>query len=257
MEELTNQSDDIELDLGLGSDEPEESKAEPETSEEAEETEETPDTFELGIRYNGNDMKLSREEATTLAQKGMNYDKMYQRLQALENDPVRKIFQEQAESAGLTLQEFANRLQGIREEYSKREIAREFKTKNPDISDEAANEYAEQAFNSQKLQRESERRSRQEQAKKETDDALVKEVQSFSEKYPDVKIEELPNEVIDDINSGTKLETAYLRHVVRELQKKVSNIETNAKNKSKNIGSASDNIGSSGNADDFISGLLG
>lgn len=257
MDELTNQSDDLELDLGLGS-EPEE--AEPEETEEVTEEEatpETPDTFELGIRYNGQDMTLSREQATTLAQKGMNYDKMYERLQSYENDPAMKIIRQQAEAQGMTVQQFADRLQKFQDQYSVQQIARDFKKENPDVTDEVANKYAEQAYQNQKARTESERIARESAQRQEQDTALIQEVQAFNQMYPDVKIEDLPADVIDDINSGTKLETAYLRWQTRELRNRVANNETNARNKSKNIGSASDNVGGTGEEDPFLKGLFG
>ena len=61
----------------------------------------------------------------------------------------------------------------------------------------------------------------------------------------------------NDINSGTPLETAWLRHQNREFLKRITNNETNAKNKAKSTGSVSDNQGGSGGGDDFIKGLLG
>ena len=260
MEELTNQSADIEetgLDLWEEEPTPEESEAEPETSEEAEETEETPDTFELGIRYNGQDMKLSRDEATTLAQKGMNYDKMYQRLQELQNDPIRQKFDRLASEAGMTTEEYANRMELFLEQSNIQRIAREFKDQNPDISDDVATKYAEKAYAAQKAQTERQRADTIRQQKQTEDNALLQEVQSFSERYPDVDIKTLPDEVIDDINSGTPLETAWLRHQNREFLKRITNNETNAKNKAKSTGSVSDNQGGSGGGDDFIKGLLG
>lgn len=259
MDELTNQSDDLELDLGLGSDEePEGENEETEETDVSEEApEETPDTFELGIRYNGQDMKLSRDEATTLAQKGMNYDKVYQQLQDLRNDPIRKVFEEQAAEAGLTLQEYAQRMQDFRQQVSIRNIADAFKKENPDVTDDIAQKYAEQAYANQKAKIEADNRARTQQAESDRNQALIKEVQAFNEHFPDVKIEDLPAEVIDDINAGTKLETAYLRYQNRELQKRLSNSETNAKNKQKNIGSASDNMGGSGEEDPFLKGLFG
>lgn len=256
MSEMTNQSDELELDLGLGNEE----ETEPEETEPAEQeevSEETADTFELGIRYNGQDMTLDREKATMLAQKGMNYDKVYQQLQDLKNDPVRKLFEQQAADAGLTVQEYAQRMQEFRDQASTQKIAREFKNQNPDITDEVALEYAKQAYANQKSQTEAQTRARQAQAQQEANDALIREVQEFNELYPDVDIKDLPPEVIDDINTGTKLETAYLRYMSREYRKRISNTETNMRNKQKNIGSAADNVGGSGGDDPFLKGLLG
>jgi len=52
-----------------------------EVIEEAHETADVPDESFLTVRYNKEDMPLSKDEATTYAQKGMNYDKLSRRLE--------------------------------------------------------------------------------------------------------------------------------------------------------------------------------
>lgn len=47
--------------------------------------------FQLQVKYNGESKMLSREEAVTLAQKGMNYDHVKQQLDQLKNAPENDI----------------------------------------------------------------------------------------------------------------------------------------------------------------------
>ena len=54
----------------------------PETPE-TEEVQEEPEEWSLDVKYNGEEKKLNKEEATTYAQKGMNYDKIYNPLEKL------------------------------------------------------------------------------------------------------------------------------------------------------------------------------
>lgn len=49
----------------------------------AEETISSKDEFALDIKYNGESMSLDREKAIEMAQKGMNYDHVFEELKSL------------------------------------------------------------------------------------------------------------------------------------------------------------------------------
>ena len=77
-EEMTNQFDE-----GTSSDDFSIDEIAEETTEAEDTTEESTTTAEepfMSIRYNGADENLTREQAIELAQKGKNYDKIYNRL---------------------------------------------------------------------------------------------------------------------------------------------------------------------------------
>ena len=84
MEELTNQtvdsieptSDDFDWFDDVEVDTPDETTEQPEQTVEAP----APTSF-MTIKYNGEDKPLSQEEAITMAQTGMNYDKVFGELQ--------------------------------------------------------------------------------------------------------------------------------------------------------------------------------
>jgi hypothetical protein len=59
----------------------------PETQEQEPQTEQPEQTPFLKVKYNKEEMELDEERARELAQKGLNYDKTIERLQALESDP--------------------------------------------------------------------------------------------------------------------------------------------------------------------------
>ncbi len=108
MDEMTNQSpvedDSFEIEEVNESEDVEEEEVEPETQESEE------DTFSLDIRYNGQNQTLNREQATTLAQKGMNYDKINEKLQQALNNPVLKVLERNAAKAGMSVEDYANRM---------------------------------------------------------------------------------------------------------------------------------------------------
>ena len=122
-----------------------------ENTEEAEETheDENQDTQSeeakdfLNIRYNGEDKALTQDEAIMLAQKGMNYDKVKGKLDALENGALKSI-SAIAERAGMTIDEYAERLNDFQEQSEITQIANEYQKKHPDVDDDAAHDVERQ-----------------------------------------------------------------------------------------------------------------
>lgn len=256
MDEMTNQSpvEDDSFEIEEVNDTPDEEEVE---ETEVEETEPTPTEDFLQIRYNGQDQSLTREQATTLAQKGMNYDKISQKLQDALNNPVLKIVESNAKKAGLSVEEYTNRLAQYQDSLSIQQIAKEFKTQNPDVSDAVATQYASEVYKNRQAQSAREEAERAQQASQAEQDALVAEVKAFQSRFPDVDIENLPNEVIDDINMGTPLMEAYLTYENQQLRNRLANSQTNARNRNNSVGKVSENTGKNTGDDPFIQGLLG
>jgi len=257
MDEMTNQSiesEDDSFEIEEVNDTPDEEEVE---ETEVEETEPTPTEDFLQIRYNGQDQSLTREQATTLAQKGMNYDKISQKLQDALNNPVLKIVESNAKKAGLSVEEYTNRLAQYQDSLSIQQIAKEFKTQNPDVSDAVATQYASEVYKNRQAQSAREEAERAQQASQAEQDALVAEVKAFQSRFPDVDIENLPNEVIDDINMGTPLMEAYLTYENQQLRNRLTNSQTNARNRNNSVGKVSENTGKGTGNDPFIQGLLG
>jgi hypothetical protein len=257
-EEMTNQSfddDSFEIEeVNESSDESDE--VETETSEELA-TESDTDDFSLDIRYNGQNQTLNREQATTLAQKGMNYDKINEKLQQALNNPVLKVLEQNAKKAGMSVEDYANRMAQFQDTLNIQQIAKEFQSQNPDVSDAVANKYANEVYKNRLAdiaKQEAETAKANEQAQQ---NKLLAEVQAFNSRFPDVDIEKLPNEVIDDINAGTPLMEAWLTYENQQLRNRLSNRNTNDRNRTNSVGKVSDNSGSGKDVDPFVQGLLG
>jgi len=257
-EEMTNQSfddDSFEIEeVNESSDESDE--VETETTEELA-TESDTDDFSLDIRYNGQNQTLNREQATTLAQKGMNYDKINEKLQQALNNPVLKVLEQNAKKAGMSVEDYANRMAQFQDTLNIQQIAKEFQSQNPDVSDAVANKYANEVYKNRLAdiaKQEAETAKANEQAQQ---NKLLAEVQAFNSRFPDVDIEKLPNEVIDDINAGTPLMEAWLTYENQQLRNRLSNRNTNDRNRTNSVGKVSDNSGSGKDVDPFVQGLLG
>lgn len=257
-EEMTNQSfddDSFEIEeINDSSDESEE--VESETSETEDTTTAETDDFALDIRYNGQNQTLNREQATTLAQKGMNYDKINEKLQQALNNPVLKVLESNAKKAGMSVEDYANRMAQFQDTMNIQQIAKEFQSQNPDVSDAVATKYANEVYKNRLAdiaKQDAEAAKASEQAEQ---NKLIAEVQAFTQRFPDVDIEKLPADVIDDINAGTPLMEAYLSYENQQLRNRLSNHDTNAKNKNNSVGKVSDNSGSGKGTDPFLEGLL-
>ena len=264
MEENTNQiesmdNDDLSFDeVYTTSDDSSDETGEVHETETTETPEQPKDDWKLDIKYNGAVESLTKEQAVEYAQKGRNYDKMMERLNALQNDPTRRVFEEQARRAGLSLEDYAQRLQRFQEESNITRIANDFKQKNPDVSDEVASQYARAEYQNQinlRAQQDAMQRAQMQNVRQQK---ARDQVEAFLETYPDVDIRTLPQEVVDDINlRGETLLSAYRAFENKRLRSELEAARTNQANKAKATGNLSDNAGSDTGGDPFLQGLLG
>ena len=166
------------------------------------------------------------------------------------------MIESNAKKAGMSVDDYVNRMAQFQDTMSINQIASNFKKENPDVSDAVANQYAREVYKNQQAEQ-----ARQDADKAKADaelenNRLLAEVKAFNERFPDVDIEHLPNEVVDDINQGVPLMEAYLIYENQLLRNRVVNNETNAKNKANSVGKVSANVGDDG-VDPFVQGLLG
>ena len=76
------------------------------TEEQTDPIEEPEVPAKFKVKFNHEEKELGYDEAVPLIQKGMNYDKLQERLQALESDPRLSYVEKQAERHGLTVTEY-------------------------------------------------------------------------------------------------------------------------------------------------------
>lgn len=172
------------------------------TTQEEEQPVETQTPQTLKVRYNHQDKELSIDEATVLAQKGMNYDRIEQRSRNQEAklnryEDMAKMFGFESAEAMMTqaeqnfvnvkVQELVN--QGNSEAVAKFLVAQEMKEQNVAAMSPA--------------QEETEPKEEAGGLSQETKN----EIQEFSVAYPGVT--KIPDEVFKMHMDGVKLKTAY------------------------------------------------
>lgn len=211
---------------------------------EQEETQEKPqegETFEL--KYNKETRKVSREEMTELAQKGLNHDRILAQRDEMrgELDGLRKFkseneesitaIQAAAEAAGVDIPQFLRSL-------------RENAYVSQGLSRDAAKERVLREEAERKLEgvRAKEQRAADSEAEKKA--AQKKDIDLFVKVYKGVSPDSIPQEVWDSVREGESLVSAYGRYETRKvneenktLQAKIKAMEQNAKNKSASVGS--------------------
>lgn len=243
--------------------------AELDTPEETAETNETDDTPQptsfMTIKYNGEDKALSQEEAITMAQKGMNYDKVYGELQNykqhFKNSNDLKILVEMANSAGVGVSEYLVKMQSFQNDAAIQNIADKLKEKYPEAPEELLKEMAKNQFertNADKRQAELDVQKSQESAELA---ALGKQIEALQSEYPDVDILKLPEEVIAMAQSGETLLSAYRAYDLKQWKDKFNNLNTELEATKKNQSNRQKSTGSlAGKAandamDPFLEGL--
>lgn len=209
---------------------------------------EEPKPFALHVKYNGEEKDLGEDEARTLAQKGMNYDKVYEPLQKL------------AKLNGMEVGEYLNKLSDTQTAYEVDKELSSLKEKYPDTPEEVLNELAQKRVSeNQNLQFQ-----RMADEDKGKDDALKAEVQRqvdvFKKEYPNIEPDKLSEEVYGYVKNGYSLLEAYnkwlkvqaeINKPKEEAKEKVEKL--NEENKKKSLGDTT-NAGND-EPNDFFSGL--
>ena len=222
-----------------------------EDTTEAEEEEQT-SLFELKVKYNGEEQTLNEEDARTFAQKGMNYDRIYEPLERL------------ARMNNMSVGDYLNQLNDtqITYEVEKEKDNLRNDPKYEDLNDDILEEIARGRVEKTIGQRDKDYADQTKQQADAEQARVQREVDIFLEEYPEYKEkgpESLDPKVFDFVKQGYTLLEAYNKFQRLNIQN--SKAEANAKvsklnetNKKKSLGSTT-NAGSS-DSDPFLTGFL-
>ena len=175
------------------------------------------------VKYNHEEKEIPLSEAITLAQKGMNYDKMTDREQAT-----------------------ADKLKNIESKLTQYEQAEEQRTLTQKATalaekDGIPPEIAQQLVEAQRRADKAE----QQNTTLKSQSAVDNQIQSFVKARPDVNLAEIPDEVLETAKRTGDLLVAYQSYEavgykakVAELEKQVGTKKVNDDNSSSSMGSA-------------------
>lgn len=212
--------------------EPTDDNPEPDGQEEADQP-----TFDL--KYMGEIKTVGREEVVTLAQKGLNYDRILgerdtakaevSRLQEYEN-----FLQELAGPDNLSIEDLIDS--------TRAEVLAQKEGIDPAVALQRIKlDRDKRAFEAQKSKEQADQRAKQAEEERQQED-----FKRFVQAYPGVKAQDIPAEVWEKVRGGVPLVTAYAQHENKQLREenealkaKVETAEQNKKNKERSTGSQS------------------
>lgn len=215
---LPQAEEDTILPDDIAQEEPQEEVTEPveDTPETEEVTEPVQEPQKLQLKYNKEIREVTLEEAAELAQKGLNYDKIQERLNALQTDPRLSFVEELARDNNMTVDQYLDAVKQHREQQRLNEL----------IQQNIPEEYAKEILENRKFreQLQSKEKEQQQQQKQQA------EFSEFVEAFPGVKPEDVPAEVWEAQAQGTPLKFAYMQHEYNQLQTKMKVLQQNQTN---------------------------
>jgi hypothetical protein len=214
-----------------------------ETEQKQEQTDTTKDVPKVKLKYNHEEKEYSLDEVIPLAQKGMNYDKLQQKLNELQSNPSLSFVEKQAKKYNLTPEQY---IEAIAQQEEQEEL-------NKLIQQNIPEELAKEIMDNKKFrnQYESEKQARAEQEKKQAEYA------EFLQSFPDVKVENISADTWDKVNKGIPLRYAYMEQQFNEMQNQVKILKQNETNVKKAPVNGVTQHGSKETAieDDFLKGF--
>lgn len=202
------------------------------------------------VKYNKQEMELTKEQIIEAAEKGMDYERVRSHLDRYK-DPIERL----AQQAGLSTDQFLGQLGTLIKTNAVESKRLAFM--NEGIDEPMAQRLAEMAYENETLKNGQVMREQQEsgraQAAQQVKDRIDHEIAEFGNRFPDV--DKIPDEVISKIKSGESPVVAYQDYLIQENQKKIKAIEQTNKNKETSPGPVK-SIGSE-KSDPFLDGLLG
>lgn len=224
------------------SEEPEEPAGQPEAEPTKEQKEEPEELFDL--KFNKEIRKVSRQEVTELAQKGLNHDRILEQRDHLQQENAELLKFKQDNEAIIGLLDAAAQKSGT-DRNTFLQSVRENAYVSQGLSRDAAHERVLREDAEQRLSRTEKADAEKQQAQHGQELARQQDIERFLKLYKDVDPNTIPKEVWDDVRNGETLVSAYGRYENRQLaesnrklQESIKALKQNEKNKQKSIGSA-------------------
>lgn len=224
--------------------EPSEEPEEPAGQPEAEPTKEQKEEELFDLKFNKEIRKVSRQEVTELAQKGLNHDRILEQRDHLQQENAELLKFKQDNEAIIGLLDAAAQKSGT-DRNTFLQSVRENAYVSQGLSRDAAHERVLREDAEQRLSRTEKADAEKQQAQQGQELARQQDIERFLKLYKDVDPNTIPKEVWDDVRNGETLVSAYGRYENRQLaesnrklQESINALKQNEKNKQKSIGSA-------------------
>lgn len=202
----------------------EDTKPTEETQEQTEETKDNQEQPKIKVKYNHEEKELTLEEATLLAQKGMNYDKLTSQLAALQNSKGLQYLNKLASRSNSNIDDLVDYWEQRDEQEQLNQL----------IQANIPEEYAKEMLESRKFREQTKAQEAEKKAREAEEAKQTAELNDFINLYPDLKPDAIPKEVWDYRNqNGKSLAEAMMWHENKELKKQVQILKQNEENRKK------------------------
>ncbi len=212
----------------------------------------------MTIKYNSEEKGLSKEEAITMAQKGMNYDKINTNYNNMKTEfdamkPIYDQFSKLAEESGMDVGSYIESLQNMQKNYAISKEVEALKVQYPTTDTALLEEIARKRVEDNaraNAQLEQQNANNEQEARK---NEIKRQLEVFERRYPKVNPQELDQKVYDLMDEGLTLLEAYQEVEAQKQQEKDKVNQQNQSNAKKGLG----NIGNAEDidVDDFLSGF--
>lgn len=239
---------------------PEEEVSQPTETEtvEEKETDYTPFLNDLSnkIKFNHEPVKVeSVDDVINNFQKGLNYDKLSEKLEELSTSEEMTYLKEKAEENGLTTKEF---IKLVKEQEAKARQA-EYDAKYDEliesgVSEELVKNMLNEIKEARELKAEVNKIKQRELKEQEAKQQNAK-YENFAKEFPNVKLEDLPKEVV----LSNDIVSSYTRYLLAQTQKELELLKQNQDAVKRNPVKETAEHGGvvTEQEDDFIKGLFG
>ena len=180
------------------------------------------------LKVNGEEIEVDRDEVIALAQKGKDYDRVKTERDNLKTDSATM---NKLKAQGDFLEELAKSSDMTVDQLMENTRARMLMNEHEGMTEEEALKQVREKASKATEKKESEKA---EATPEERRQAMFA---NFLQAYPDVKAEDIPQEVWNDAGRTFDLVGAYQRHENRELRKEIETLRQNNKNKERSTGS--------------------
>ena len=256
-DDKANEDEDLEV-------EKDEEEAEETTDEESDDNTDQSDSKDehdqpdfLKIKFNKEEISLSRDQAAELAQKGMNYDRVFEGNQTMT--PIYNEINRIAQANGMSVQDFMLNLSQLQSQFELNNEVAMLREQYPDADDSLLEEVARAHLNDKSAQLVNQKRQSDEARRRE----INRQLDVFEKRYKGVDYQNLDPEVVRLMREGYTLLEAWEtvmpdkraeQEKERASREKIS--KQNEENKKKSLGNLSSGGGNYGDEDDFVKELF-
>lgn len=214
------------------------------------------DELSKKVKYNKESVQIdSIDDVVNNYQKGLNYDKLVEKLTNLENSKAMSYINNKAEQLGMSVDEYMDQVENYEKEQEK---AREQERLEDMIANGVPEDVAKEVIATSQLRKELQaEKNKLEKEKKEKEDkeSKDKEYADFIKEFPDVDADKIPKEVFADAENSS-LREAYMKYQLEEQRKQIEILKKQNENQASSVGSTTEFGGKENKSSDpFLDGF--